>query len=714
QRLAKLSPNLMIGDIVKYRKFPRGYGYGIVSSVGFPNKLEIVNELGEFDEEIIHQGWSYYDRQMVAKPLDERTWSSANGKFNIKAQLVAVEGEQLTLRKNTGDSIQTSVSKLSKIDQSYVKRVRARLNVRNDGQLERDRQSYSDELRKLLARRAEIVARVSANIAAANDASKMKSIRLHTRPVNLNPDQLRPFGMGRDTFSYSFPLRVPEHANIQQICYAKKSGLVALVASSPFRGKPTLAVVDPVSQRVVTNIDSDDVGPDGQTIAVSPSGKTIIIYSGERLENNLELWRNENEKLVRKSTVNYESNRVPQGFLFDDSSGVVLSSEGNLVFFDVENRIIPTHMIAKNGLGVNRRIQISDNHQYVFFFDLAAQSLHIIDAATKTCIGGVAIANSTKIPTGWFQVNNDGKSATYIENDRLTIYNLATGKPFAEKKLPNTLISFKGHRNGLHVVSPDLVVLGDRRLYDFRLQTEIGSVDYRFSRKTEDFADLTRLTGEIDRGITSRQSGTGGFGQLLGTSMPTSIEQFRNRGGRYNQVTAKITSERLPVDAMIEHANSLSEADVVEFDRGSKVQLQFKLDSKAASMEERLRSKIERIMSEGGIQIVNRSDFVLELNYAEQEPETRSYKIIGDSKPRTRKVTLTPKTCSARLSYQDQPIWGQNESAGFGRPFDENDLDEKIRKARNLNPNKLMEFECPTKIRVVEPAKMRKFKWQGS
>ena len=46
-----------------------------------------------------------------------------------------------------------------------------------------------------------------------------------------------------------------------------------------------VAVANVKSERVITNIDSDDVGHEGRVVALSPTGNTLIVYSGDGFDS---------------------------------------------------------------------------------------------------------------------------------------------------------------------------------------------------------------------------------------------------------------------------------------------------------------------------------------------------------------------------------------------------------------------------------------------
>lgn len=715
QRLAKLNPNLMVGDIIKFEKFPRGFSYGIVTSTDRLGSIETVDENGEIEIErgIGSRGrWGFIDREFATPPLAERSWGSTSGKFNVIARMTEIDGDKVVLQKQNGETVKVEVSRLSAVDQNYIKRNRGKLSVANDEQLAQERESYGPELQTLLARRNELFKREAANSLTAADASKMKSIRLRTGPIELSPQQLKPLSFGEEVYSLSFQLRMPENAGVKQVCYSKQSGLLALAANSPFDGKPTLAVVNVENQQVVTNIDSDDVGHDGQVIALSPSGRVLIVYSGDSSDNQLELWRHENQSLTRQSVISYESFSAPTAFLFSDQQGVILSSDGKLAFFDVGDRIIPTHQVAAGRFANNSQIQIADDLKSILYFDSSASALYVIDVETKVCVGGLQFRQPEGgIPTSYAQVNGDGKTAFLIDRSRLTVYSLETGKSVADQVLPAKVGLATAGSGQFQYLGPNLILAYDGSLIDLKLGMEIGSVELKFTRSANAFADAAKIFVEIK----NRSSGAGGFGGLNAVRQSASgrpkspRDVFRNKV-KYVEALVNVIFQRLPVDEIVAHAESLSEADIVDFGSGDKLQLKFKVND--PRLEDQLHAKIKTEMAKAGIEIAESSDYVLELLYSVGKPQTETYQIIGDITPRSRNVTITPKSCSATLSYRGEKIWSRSESASLGRPRDESDLDASLQKAQRLSAQTLLEFSYPSQLRVISPGKRRNFRWQ--
>jgi WD40 repeat protein len=60
----------------------------------------------------------------AAKPV-LRTWTSADGRFTVEAELAADSGDKITLKKKSGAKVEISVAKLSREDRAYVEGLRA-------------------------------------------------------------------------------------------------------------------------------------------------------------------------------------------------------------------------------------------------------------------------------------------------------------------------------------------------------------------------------------------------------------------------------------------------------------------------------------------------------------------------------------------------------------------------------------------------------------
>ena len=370
QRLAKLGSNLMVGDIIQYDDFFDGTTFGIVTGLGTFGTIEKVKN-GELESsQMTHSmKWTFFDREFVAVPLEVRTWKSAQGSFSVKARMLSIDGDNLVLEKNGGESLRVPLAKLSKSDQSYVKRVKGKIESKNDEALAAERLDYGPDLQMLLERRSELVQRESANMIAAKAVSKMKSISLNTRSVDLAAERLKPFMVDNDSISITVPVRVAEDARLHSVSFSREANVVAFTAFNTFKGVPTLGVIDLNTSESVTNIDSDKVGRKGKVVAISPSGETLILFSGEPRSRQLELWKYKENRLNRKSIISYDSFHDPKAHLFSDTQGVILSSDGKLVFFDAGERIIPTHHISAGRMAGENDFEVTNDQKSIVYFD---------------------------------------------------------------------------------------------------------------------------------------------------------------------------------------------------------------------------------------------------------------------------------------------------------------------------------------------------------
>ena len=710
ERLAKLNPKLVVGDIIEYEDFFDGQTYAIVSSVSDFGQVERVKG-GELESESLSgiREWRFYDREFSAEPLDERTWNSASGAFSVKATLIAVNAGKVEIEKSDGATINVDLSQLSEVDQNYVRRVKGKLETKNDPQLAGDRINYGQDLRLLLDRRDELLERESANVIASKAAAKMKVISLNTRSIELPTERLKPYTIDNQSQSAVVKLKIAENADVESICFARDANVVAITAFSPFEGLPSLGVINLDTSESVTNIDSDRVGQDGKVVAISPSAETLIIYSGEGFNHELELWKHTNGQLLKKSAITYKSFSEPHAHLFSDTEGVIQSSDGDLVFFNVGERILPTHHIPAGRMGKrNSSFEVTNDDQSVVYFDPAGPGISIIDVATKKSVGGVMFEKSSDgINQSKARLNADGRTVMFSEPKRFSIYDLQTGKQVANHKLDETSLSFGGFSERINVLSDQLILIGGTSIFDLRLGLEVGSVESAFGMESKHFGNAVRLQGDIEN---ERGSGRGGFGSVIGGGFrdPKSMMDDKTK---YRDAQATISIERLPILDIVNFAKSLSEDDIVKFDSGKTVQLVFDIQNNQ-QLENRIRAKVTEIMEENDIEVVGQSDFVMEFAYRVGKPQTETYRIIGGPNSGTRTVNFTPKTCSATLKFNGNKIWSRGASASLGRPFSVEDLDRNIANGNNLTPDLLLKFDYPNKIYVLDPRKKREFRWQ--
>lgn len=702
-RLAKLSSKMMIGDIIKYEHLPDGIRYGIVKSLGFHGKVETVNRNGELEDDRVSSidNWWFVDRDPA--PLIKRTWNSSAGKFKIEARLIDIlEGDKLVLEKPDGASITVPLSKLGKADETYVKRVRSKLMLVKNSPLAEARLNYDQDMQMLLARREKLVELVIDSNVAARDVAKMKSIPLNTRELKIGDGGLMPLSLKDGSFSISCSINAPLHANIERVSYSEKSGLVAFVVGSPFGFAPTLAVVDIESGDVITNEEPEEVGDKSNVLSISPSGKTILVYSNDHFNSQqLELWNNEDGVLKRINAVPYESFWDPKAHLFSDENGIVLNNKGDLVFFDIEGRIKPTHVVYSGSFHGGNQIQVTDDQKSVVYFGAGGSSLHVIDLETRKCTGGMRLGNGGNSLSAFAQLNSDGESATYIKSKNLTLFDLKSGKELAQHELPSSISSSRIGGSGFPMLTPTLIRTFTGSLYDTELGVEIGKIDGN-SHGAQYFSSSTRIIGKLEF-----RSGRGGFG--ANTLFGAGGEGRRDHlSGGPRMVSVRY--EKLDIDAITAFAQTLNQDDIVTFGEGDKIQLDLDLGNNRLNDE--LDGLIFDVMDEAGIEIVDRSDYVLEARYSVGKAETEKFKIIGGSKPRTRTVTVTSKTCYAKLKYRGEVIWSRSSSVSLGRPFSEEHLNQIIQKAKSLSARKLFDYKYPSDLRVLLPSKKQTFSWQ--
>jgi len=349
-------------------------------------------------------------------------------------------------------------------------------------------------------------------------------------------------------------------------------------------------------------------------------------------------------------------------------------------------------------------VQVSDDQKSLFYFGSAGSSLHVIDLETRKCVGGMSLGGQRAF-SAFAQVSADGKTATYIREKQLLLFDLASGDVIAEHDLPVSVVSMSMNRLSFPLLSPTLIRTNHGTLYDINLGTEIGKIEGN-SFGAQYYSNSTRIVGEIDR-IGS--SGRGGFdGRLFGAREGGG--GARSRGDRSTKMV-EVRYEKLDIEEIKDFANSLTEDDIITFGEGDKVQLD--LDLNNGKIEDDLDGLIFETMDDAGIDVVDRGgDFVLEARYSEGRPETETFRIVGGPRERTRTVTVTPKICTAKLKYRGEVIWSRSSSVSLGRPFSEEGLNEIIKRSKSVSARTLLKYDYPTDLRKLLPSKQRTFSWR--
>jgi hypothetical protein len=239
-------------------------------------------------------------------------------------------------------------------------------------------------------------------------------------------------------------------------------------------------------------------------------------------------------------------------------------------------------------------------------------------------------------------------------------------------------------------------------IYDVELDVEIGKIGGGgFGAKY--FSGSQRIVAKVDH---SGRGSRGGFGSMMGAG------RTRPMRDREEMVPTRIqvSYENLDLEEIESFAASLNDEDVIEFGEGDSVSLDIDLGSD--QLDRDLKSTVIDIMEEGGINVRRRAKFKLIVRYTEGKPKTETYNIIGDIKPRKRTVTVTPKSCSAKLMLGDEVVWSQANSVSLGRPFSEDDLNNTISRSKKISARSAFEFKYPTERRVLAPSKKRTFEWR--
>ncbi len=703
-RIARGNNNMFIGDIVFFDRHGKK-GLGIVTSLNFGGEVQGVDEDGELESaRPIHGNWWLYDRPV--RPLKSRTWSSSNGKFTIKAALVDItDNETLVLKTNDGDIKKVPLSKLGDKDQKYVKKNRDKLVKASDTAADPGPGDFDESLQVLFARRAELIDFYEASAVASKDAAKMKSIPLNTKSPEMASSQLQPLTLRNNSFDVSVGLNLADHARISRVSYAEQSGMVAFVASSPFHGAPVLAVVDVNTGDAFVNDNAQQVGDDAEVLTISPSGRTLLVYSEDGFDKQqLEHWQFTDGKLEKLAVVPYKTFHTPKAHMFTDEKGAILNFHGDLVFFDLTERIKPTHIVAGSQMTHGTTMQIANNQNAVFYFSERNSSLHYIDVQQKRCSGGLQFDTSKHAGSPYAQINSDGQTATFLFGRHLAIYDVKSGDVIKQHRMPSHFSRAFFEDDAFPMLSGTLLQTSGNRIFDLKLNAEIGSITGH-SHGVQHFSNSSRIVAKVNSDRSEGRGGFSGGGTPGGRRVGSGANDLSPR-------TVNIKYESLDVDAIQNYADSLTDADIVSFGEGDKVELDLDLGNE--NMNRRLQNKLSDEMRDAGIEIGAGGDFVLTATYTVGTPETKNFRIIGrfGNPESTRKVTVTPKTCTAKLTYRGTVIWSRTQSVSLGLPWSVEDLDDRVKRSSNLSAANLLDFKYPVDLRVLHPEKVRKFSWR--
>ena len=245
---------------------------------------------------------------------------------------------------------------------------------------------------------------------------------------------------------------------------------------------------------------------------------------------------------------------------------------------------------------------------------------------------------------------------------------------------------------------------------------QVGSVDRDYWLQAKYLPNAKRIT--VKTGDKANASGRGGFGRgggTLGASFAggdsDALDSFRE-AGNYKPVQTEINLQRLPVEEILAHADSIKESDIVNFGEGDSIKVVLQIEGNPG-VEKQLYNLIESRMKAGGVTIDNSSDYVLNVSYRVGETVERKYNIIGfGAAGRTRNISFVPKTCSASLRFQGEVIWANSATAKLGYPSDEEHLNQMLAEAKKVSVRSLLDFKYPASMRVLKPSRKKTFEWR--
>ena len=690
----------VLGDIIRYEGFNElRYGM-IVEFTGAGGAwVEYVDDRGKFRRDLLmsREEWVYVVQ--VKKPtqsgIRHRVWSTPDGKFKIAARMIDADDLEVTLeKKETGKNLKVEIFKLSKRDRDYIKRNRSKIVKQDDEEPETPIEDFPEEVQMLIARRDKLIERDNASMAMSRSAAKAKNIRLKTSTFSVLPGRFQPLMNGESLETF---VDIPDatfHTGVDGMAFARESGIIAMVTGTAFEGKTILSVfhLDGSGELLQT----DELAANSRMLAISPSGKTMILQSKSKrhFDGALELWRNELGVLEQISSVPMKASN-PQVVLLSDQEGAILN-RGKLGFFNVTDKIEPTYIAQpSDGSQLENKIQVSDDGRLLFVFGDRSNAIYAVDLTTKKCVGGLRFESESGL-TNSVCLAASGTEVVVVNDKVLKAYDLKTGKPTEEYEIEAGLL--KGlslGRESLVWLGDGLIIVGDK-IVDAKRQLEIGEVvnHDRFSRNSSLFG-WSRIYCEMNR------SGSGS--DVFGGASP-------EPGSRQSTRSVSVQLNQLEVQDIMRHRTGITEQDIVKLKNGDSIKLTMDLGPEKRS-ESRIRKQIADDLSAKGIRLSPSSDFVLHVKYTVGKPQTQKYRIIGFGTDRFRTVTSTPKSCSAVLTYKGEKIWSRGRGVGHGRPFSEDDLDRNLKDQSSFSVNNLTEIDYPGSVRALPPSKRLKIRW---
>ena len=689
--LSKESSDPEVGDILLYRDsgFNKKLTHGIVSSLDLNFVYLKIIEDGKIKNEIhnflLAGNWWFVDRSNVTlAPPSRRNWKSPDGSFGVKGKLVEVDGSDVVLEKLDGTTVSIPLLKLRKTDRQYVEVNQDLLSLFKHRKSKHDHLGPNADL--LLNHRAELLklecvdsvagkvgeakeiaktkelARSKA-IASVTDTTKTKRIVLNNRPLDLTRLNLKPWQRNAKPFSVKATIQVPRDTRMaEDFAFAEKVGLIAFSLNADDYEESILGVMDTKTGKLHT----EKMPANGTVFSISADGRRILVLGRIGWSDyQLEVWSFQNNKLLPESEMPCE--QFSEGHLLDNERGYVVGRDGSLLFFDIGDRIEPTHAVAS----ANRfeKVVLSNDKESLLCFGDDGRKMHVIDTNSKTCIGGVAFEVDSTLQ---FDANNvhvrfDGKSAVLQARwtDEFLVFDLESGKQidvFTHKTPYDSRLSMK---NGFPMLGGNLFHADNQAIFDVKLDVAVGNIS-------------GRLGGDNIKRLSRSSRIYSYFG--------------RNRA-REDEIHFR--SESIDLAKINAAAAAITPLDIIEFGEGAELELSLRLSDE--KVKEELKSKLETLLGENGIKIVPKSDFKLTVTYSESRQGLNNFLRRNSARRKT------IKQAGSYLRYKGEHIWGVSRRET---------LAASPEKFNEMSARSILDFNYPIHIRKVTKSKMIADEWK--
>lgn len=724
---------LKIGDIIQFEGFQNKRHYGLVDRMNSAFFNVKYYQRGIWASRGITRNvrWQVYlmskDIDRADKPMSVfRKWRSKNGKSTTMARLMDVDGENAVLRKKNGKSVSVPLKKLSSKDQRFAKSLHARRAKKLD-------------LSKLPEEAVRVVEYRNKKM---NKGSSKKIASRNVKSIDFSSSKWTPFkfesnnGDQNDGLASSLEIEsenITPGGKLTNVNLAAGNSLAfCLIEPGKMRDTKTnllLSVVDLKERKEIGNI-SLGTKVFGERVglgSVSPSGSVFVTYRNQRMEASWTFYRIREGRIEKMFEQNGIDKTIhPKFYLTSDSSGFALTNR-RLQFFKLKDKSVELTNQSGNGVGMTiARVDCSPDGSLCYAYHMSDNQVIVVDTKSKKMVGKI----QAKEPLGLFKIHTmPEKNQFQIDQQKsLNTYSLNDGSLIGSVKKTQLSIgtSFEVGRFGM---------ISGSKLFNKKVDIQVGSIsrNKNFGAKTIELGFGKR----IDVSIKSEQPASG-FGRGSGFDDENEVDQeIKNRmresrfdgGGRsrkkreeddqksQKKSAGSIVFEKLelPVEQLALDIDSIKESDVVNFTKGSTVQITAHINPERGSKAAILRS-VTSTLQRAGIKVVqDDAEFRLELRYSEGKPQTRKYNVIGGIRGMTQRTeTIVPKSVSARLvSSEGDVIWGTGNSGNLNNVGgSEESLNRQKGAASSISVQDLTGYKYPSHIRKIKRSKRIRIGWE--